>query len=144
MGDQHNFAKGLVITEPFEAKGYIEHKYQAVSMYVGVIQVDAQDNITGAAYGMGAVAAEPLKQSDQEASGQDGSEQEEIDVWTMQLRFDATENRKLKSSVQHKKDHGDESKTLGFVLAELPGGKFTGWIDPKVDLVDGPQSAPEG
>jgi len=111
MGDVHFDKFQDLDANPFIATGVIETDYRAVRMFVGVLQLESEgsDTITGAAYGMGATNSH---------SRGNGS-----DAWSMCLQHDTQEGRKLKNG-----------PAIGFVLAELPGGQLTGWIDRGVQL----------
>ena len=106
-----NFSDALALRSPFVAEGSIDSKYKAVQMYVGVLQLD-EDEITGAAYGVGAASV---------TDNGDGT-----DRWTMALQHDAQENRQLYNG-----------PAVGFVLVEMPGNRFTGWIDRNITLFGG-------
>jgi hypothetical protein len=114
MGDVNFDDTFNLKANPFVAAGSIESQYKTVNMYVGIVQLErpGSDEITGGAFGIGAAATN---------SNGDGT-----DRWTMVLQHDSQDKRKLYNG-----------EAIGFVVAELPGGKFTGWVDHNVLLYGG-------
>ena len=94
-------------------------------MYVGIVQLGRDDEgeikVVAASYGMGAAAI----------TDGDGA----FNNWSMQLQVDGDDAvQELKPAAAGNKD------TVGFVLAELPGGRLTGWVHQGVVLeADDPQ-----
>jgi hypothetical protein len=102
-----HFKDELTIDDPFTAIGSIERQYDVVWMYVGVVQVKevgGELDLDAGAYGMGLPEMKP---------GRDETENE----WSIQLQRD----------FEHPWLH--EGNATGFVIAQLRGGKLTGWID---------------
>ena len=112
------FKSRLKITQPFEAQGTIGKDYNVATMYVGIVQLAPDpDNpgkrkIAAGAYGMGPAATKRLRNN------------KDQDEWSMQLQDDSDDDkRKL-----------EPGTAIGFVLAQLPGGKLTGWIHEEIKL----------
>ena len=115
MPSDDKFKDELVIESQFEASGYIGREYDVAWMYVGLIQLgdpdaDGDREITAGAYGMGLPAL----------ADHDTTRQE----WKLMLQRDS--------------EHPNLSpgKATGFVLAQVRGGKITGWIHEGIALVD--------
>jgi hypothetical protein len=130
MGDQNRFAEELPLGSPFIAKGYVESDYNAVRMVVGVVQLNAEDEIIGGAYGIGAADTAKSWSDEYQTVRRKTDDGELLDDWTMQLQPDFEKGLVLSAKL------GEGNRTLGFVLTERPGGLLTGWIDPAVNLVE--------
>src|SRR5690349_701501 len=121
MGDQNRFTD-LTLSSPFVATGYVESSYNAVWMYVGVIQVNADYELIGGAYGIGAASTESSWTDPEQTTRRTTAKGELLDNWTMQLRHDEDPTKRLVPS----DDLAEGHRTLGFVLTERPGGVLTG------------------
>ena len=114
------FDTQIEVKDPLEASGVIETKYGEVAeMFVGILTLGFDPKtgdpaITAAAYGRG----QPIIDTTKGDKGQEG--------WSLYLQPDTDPDKtRLKP--------GDMAK--GFVVVQLRGGGFTGWIDDKVELV---------
>jgi len=118
------FKQELEIGWPFIAYGTIEKEYEAVWMHVGIIQHDDNDTLTGAAYGIGAANIRDKDfQTGQEI--RDPATGDLLDTWSMDLQRDS----------EHPDLH--PGPATGFVLAQLKGGKLTGWLHHGIELKSG-------
>jgi hypothetical protein len=122
------FNRPLRLGNPIMAQGKIKKEYNPAVIYVGIVQLEpdasGQPMVVAGSYGYGpgsVIAA---------------SAGETLNAWSMLLEPDGDDSRReLRPSLKGNSD------TFGFVLAQLPSGRLTGWVDPGIELLP-PEAAP--